>query len=166
MPARWSAVVPRQGIYRRGTWRGWLQPLQKAGRVKFTARPTHLHPRQDGLCVAPRPLYRPSHSLSSSRERAQWRRQGGEGALPRPRAQQCSLGLSRENGEGKSSERLEDGEVGLQSALRAAPTPPTWPPRSQAAPLLHAPSSSSEAEQRPGHQKGKSCGLAETRAEP
>lgn len=155
-----SSGARSKGIYRRGTWRVGFSRF-KNGESEVHS-PAHAPPPSPG-----RPLRGPTAPvppltlpLPPRRERAQWRRQGGEGALP-PDPGHSSVHWAcqrRENGEGKSSERLEDGEVGLQSAPPRSPRPAHLAPEVTGRPLLHAPSSSSEAEQRPGHQKGRAAG--------
>lgn len=161
MPAGWSAVVP--GAKGSTDWEhgGSAPAPSKTGRVKFTCRPTHLHPRQYGLRVAPCSLHRPSRSLSlltgsgSSGDSREWKAH-----CPQTQGTAVFTGPVRGVRTVKRS-LARDWRVGrwdFGAPLRAQPRPHPPEPRSHGLLVLCVPSSSSEAEQPPGQQEGRAAG--------
>lgn len=128
-----SSGARSKRIYRLGTRRVSSSPIQNRGRVKFKPQPTHLHPRQHGLRVAPCSLQRPSPGVGAVGAAG-----SGRHTPPDPGHSGVHWACRRsENGEEKSSERLEGGEMGFQSTHPCTvPTLPTWAPRSLAASTL------------------------------
>lgn len=131
-----SSGARSKGVYRRGTWRVGFSRFRNRGGVKFTPQPTHPYPRQDGLCVAPRPRYRPSHSLSLLTGSG-GSGDGREGEAHSPQTQGTAV-FTGPVREGKMVKRSPArgwrmGRWDFRAPLRAAPAPPTWPPRSRAA---------------------------------
>ena len=144
------AVVSSEGIY---NWEhgGSAPAPSETGRVKFTRWPTHLHPRQYGLRVAPCSLHPLTLPRPPHREQEQWRQHEWKAHCPQTQGTVVFPGPARGARTAKRSP-ARDWMVGrwdFRAPLRAPPLPHPPGPRGHGLPVLCVPSSSSEAEQPP-----------------